>query len=66
MNQDSMAFSEGVYIICDGHGTNGKQISEFVSQTAHSKYAFSLELLVESYKEKKIDTYHIRSILKKV
>lgn len=35
-NQDSYAFSDGIYIICDGHGTNGKQISEFVSSLAHS------------------------------
>jgi hypothetical protein len=36
VNQDSMVFSDGVYLICDGHGTNGKQISEFVSTLAHS------------------------------
>jgi serine/threonine protein phosphatase PrpC len=32
-----MVFSEGIYIICDGHGANGKQISEFISQTTYSK-----------------------------
>lgn len=38
MNQDSLAYSDNVYIICDGHGTNGKQISELVSTLAHSIY----------------------------
>lgn len=27
VNQDSLVFSDCIYIICDGHGTNGKQIS---------------------------------------
>lgn len=27
VNQDSLIFSEKIFIICDGHGTNGKQIS---------------------------------------
>jgi hypothetical protein len=36
VNQDSLAFSEKVFIVCDGHGTNGKQISEFVCNLTHS------------------------------
>ena len=40
VNQDSMIFSEGIYIICDGHGANGKQISQFIAHTTHSKTKF--------------------------
>jgi len=36
VNQDSIIFSDNIYIVCDGHGANGKQISEFVSKTTHS------------------------------
>lgn len=41
VNQDSIIFSDNIYIVCDGHGANGKQVSEFVSKTSHSKYSLT-------------------------
>ena len=34
INQDSLAWAEGVYIIADGHGTHGKLVSQFITTTA--------------------------------
>ena len=35
-NQDSVAWAEGIYIIADGHGTNGKLVSQFITNNALS------------------------------
>lgn len=39
-NQDSVYFSQGIYVLCDGHGSNGKQISSFVAEAVHSNPFF--------------------------
>lgn len=36
-NQDSLVVYPGIYIVCDGHGQNGKEVSEFVSMKLLSK-----------------------------
>jgi|JI6StandDraft_1071083.scaffolds.fasta_scaffold12932_5 serine/threonine protein phosphatase PrpC len=34
-NQDTMVVDKSLFIVCDGHGKNGKAVSEFVGRVLH-------------------------------
>lgn len=42
-NQDRILCSNKVYIVCDGHGSEGHSVSSFVSQKLFGRTLFNLE-----------------------
>ena len=47
-NEDSIKFTEGIYVLCDGHGSNGKEVSRFVCESVFRNHFFLFrKMLVE-------------------
>lgn len=39
-NQDTMVVDKSLFIVCDGHGKNGKMVSDFVAKVLHESCSF--------------------------
>jgi serine/threonine protein phosphatase PrpC len=39
-NQDTIVVDKSIWIVCDGHGRNGKTVSEFVGRVLHESCTF--------------------------
>ena len=49
-NEDSIKFTEGIYVLCDGHGSNGKEVSRFVCESVFRNHFFYLEKCLQNKK----------------
>ena len=65
-NQDAVKYSKGVYIICDGHGSNGKQVANFVANTLHGMNFVNIEKCETELVDGKITKERIQEIFKKI
>ena len=43
-NQDYVKIMEGIFVICDGHGSNGKEVAKFVGDYAAERCAEKKQL----------------------
>jgi serine/threonine protein phosphatase PrpC len=39
-NQDTIIVDRNLWLVCDGHGKNGKSASDFVSRVLHESLSF--------------------------
>jgi serine/threonine protein phosphatase PrpC len=42
-------------VICDGHGSNGKTVSNFIAESMHSNFDIIVDALSQVLEEHKVD-----------
>jgi serine/threonine protein phosphatase PrpC len=64
-NQDVIRVAEGIYIICDGHGSNGKEVASFVASTLIGKIFYKIDKCLTELGDGKITKSVLWDIFKK-
>jgi hypothetical protein len=53
-------------VICDGHGSNGKTVSNFIAESIHSKFFIMIDALSQVLEDRKVDEKTILETYRKI